>query len=329
VFRSLLFVAAMGVIGAMSLLHAEAAHARVTVQMHPESIVKTPFFRLDEIADVTADDAVIADEVRALRIGRSPRAGTVLHISAADVERVLLALKPVLRKELRILPVGDAVIHRGPLQTLQFMRLQEAARTALTAFLAERYSHFQIHVQQGEDAPIVVPEGQLEIRPRTSARTPVPRKITVWTDIYVDGRQYQSVPIKFDVEAYLQVLVALSGAKAEAKALDARLVVKEEQVAGYVEQPVPADINLSALRLKNALATGEVLTWRHVERLPVVSKNQEIRVRLAVGAIEVETVGIALQDAKPGDVIRVRSPENQQTYPAKVSGSGILQALWR
>ena len=48
-----------------------------------------------------------------------------------------------------------------------------------------------------------------------------------------------------------------------------------------------------------------------------------------LGGVAVQTVAVALKDGAAGDVIRVRNPASNQTYAARVTGAGTVEALWR
>jgi flagella basal body P-ring formation protein FlgA len=62
---------------------------------------------------------------------------------------------------------------------------------------------------------------------------------------------------------------------------------------------------------------------------PLVAKSERVRVRLSTGAIDLETVAIASRDAVAGEVIRVRTQNEERSYAARVTGPGAVQALWR
>jgi flagella basal body P-ring formation protein FlgA len=66
-----------------------------------------------------------------------------------------------------------------------------------------------------------------------------------------------------------------------------------------------------------------------VQRAPAVARDQDVRVELALGAVAVRTVAVATRDGAAGDVIRVRNPASNQTYAARVTGAGVVEALWR
>jgi flagellar basal body P-ring formation protein FlgA len=317
---SVSFLAALSANGEMNPVH---------VTLRAENAVAGAFFKLSEIATVSAGDEQLERELAALRVGRSPRAGTVLALKPVEVERVIARLKPELRQRLRVEGAQTASVRRGPLQSVEPARVRESAARALEVFLAERYSRFEIEPLGEPGGAFAVPEGRLELKPRIAAAGSVPARLTVWMELYIDGFHYQSLPVAFAVRGYQPVLAARSALRAGERVRTDELAVREEQVAGYAEAPVPADLEAATLRLKRPLAAGEVLTWRHAEQAPAVSRNQEITVRLAVGAIALEAPAVATQDARPGEVIRVRTAASRQTYSARVTGPGTAEALWR
>ena len=60
-----------------------------------------------------------------------------------------------------------------------------------------------------------------------------------------------------------------------------------------------------------------------------VKRQEPVRVRIAVGAVMVETTAIATTDGRPGEVIRVRNKQTQKTYAARVVGPGLVDAIGR
>jgi flagella basal body P-ring formation protein FlgA len=309
------------------LLAAPALAAPVTVELREESFVAGAEFTLGEIGEVRASvgDSALAGLV----IGRSPRVGAALHVRRAEVERTLLQLAPQLRGALRLAGPERIVVLRGPLQSVEVPRLRESAEHDLRTALAGRYARHEIVALPDEAQTIAVPQGRVEVRSRLPVLAPPGARTVVWTDVYVDGRVYRSVPFAFRVQAWDTVLAAR-------RPLDAGEVLKagdfeprEAQVAGAPGAPFPPSVDPAGLRLKRALAEGAALGGADVGRAPGVTRDQPVRVRLAVGAIGVETIGIATRDAAAGEVLRVRDAASKQTYPARVVSAGLVEALWR
>jgi flagella basal body P-ring formation protein FlgA len=306
----------------VTLLAAAPAFAGAQAVLRHAAVVPGEFFTLGEVADVSAP------ELAALRIGRSPRAGTALAVRRADVEALMARLKPGLA--LRFSGAERVVVRRGPLQALAPSRIEAAAEDALRAFLAERFPRFEVALlRAAARAPLPVPQGRLELKARVpDARVPG-RTAAVWIDVLVDERHYQSLPVEFAVQAWQPVLRARRGLQPESPLEAAAFEVREAQVAGLPEAPVPVHAALEVLRLRRALPAGEVLTWVHARSAPAVSRNDTVRVRASVGGVSVEAPAIAMHDARPGERLRVRSSSTGQTYAARVTARGAVEASWR
>jgi flagella basal body P-ring formation protein FlgA len=302
---------------------APALAAPVSVALHEETFVAGSEFRLGDIA------AVSDPQVAALVVGRSPRAGSALAVRRAEVEHLLLQLAPQVRGGLRISGPERIVVRRGPLQSVELARLRESAEQDLRAALAARYARFELAPADDDARAVGVPQGRVELRSRLPVLTPPGARVVAWTDVYIDGRVYRSVPFAFKVQAWETVQVARRPLAAGTILKVEDFEPREAQVAGAASAPLPPTLDPAGLRLKHPLAAGAALGSADVGRAPGVSRDQPVRVRLAVGAIGVETVAIATRDAAAGEVLRVRDAATRQTYPARVVSAGLVEALWR
>jgi flagella basal body P-ring formation protein FlgA len=306
---------------------AEAAPA--SVELRGESVVADAYFTVGEIAAVAGTDEALARALRELRVGHSPRAAGALTLKRAEVERAILRLKPAWHGLVEVGGAATAVVRRGPLQTVDFARVREAALEALQAALAERYARFELEPLGGEGRALSVPQGRLELHARLPALEPAAGRVTAWVELNVDGRPYQAVPAPFELRAFARVLFARRALRPGELIAASDFELREAQVAGQASPPVHAGADLGALRLKRPLAPGAALTARHVQRAPAVLRDQDVRVQAELGGVAVQTVAVALKDGAAGDVIRVRNPASNQTYAARVTGAGIVEALWR
>lgn len=94
-----------------------------------------------------------------------------------------------------------------------------------------------------------------------------------------------------------------------------------------------ADVQRVLERLKPRLAVqvqgAERVVVRRLAPGPGVARHQPVRVRLALGTVSIETTAVAIGEGRPGEVIRVRNTATHKTYPVRVAGPGIVEALWR
>jgi flagella basal body P-ring formation protein FlgA len=303
---------------------ASAPYARagaVTAQLRGEAVVAGETFALGEIAGVSGA------ELAGLAIGRSPRAGSALTVRRADVERAIARLKP--GTAVRVTGAERVVVRRGPVETVAAGALEEAALQAVRRYLAERFARFDVLPPRERAADLAVPPGRRELRARVAAAPGVPERVAAWVDVLVDGRRYQSVPVRFAVRAYQPVLAARVALASGASPAPEAFEIVEAQVAGAADAPVAPDADVRGLRLTRALAAGEILTWAHAARAPAVRRNEAVRVRAAAGRVAVEDLAFALEDARPGQIVRLRSPRSGEIYAGRVTAAGLVEATLR
>ncbi len=75
---------------------------------------------------------------------------------------------------------------------------------------------------------------------------------------------------------------------------------------------------LSGLRTTRLIQAGDVITENLVETLPVIARGGGVEIHFKRGLLEITTPGIARQDGKIGDEIRVKCVESKKSYTAKV-----------
>ena len=75
---------------------------------------------------------------------------------------------------------------------------------------------------------------------------------------------------------------------------------------------------LSGLRTTRLIQAGDVITENLVETLPVITRGGGVEIRFKRGLLEITTPGIARQDGKIGDEIRVKCVESKKSYTAKI-----------
>lgn len=303
-----------------------AVAAPVEVELRAQSEVAGDSFRLGDVAEVRGGEGALAAELRAMRIGRSPRAGGVLALERAALERWLAAARPGLGATLRVLGADRALVQRGPLQRIEWRAVRREAQRALRSSLAAHYEELELAPARAGDRAWPVPEGALRLEARVPALPVRGGRSTVWVDLIVDGRAYQSVPVTFGVRGLRDVLVTRRDLEPGALLRPGDVAARRADAAALEDFPVPADAELGALRAVRPLRAGTALTLANVARARAVRRDEEIRVRAAVGAIAVETTAVATRDATAGEVIRVRNAGSGQMFSVRVTAPGLAQA---
>jgi len=253
------------------LLAVPSAASADSVVLRAESAVSGEFFTLGELASIDTD-------LGQLRIGKSPRAGRTLTLRRAEVERALLRLRPELAGRLKVDGPEQLAVRRGLPATLELARVREEAQGALRKALELRYERFDIEPagRSSEGRPagrLMVPQGRIELRQRVPDMPVLAGRVSVWTDVLVDGVHYQSVPLQFVVHGFPEQAPPQT---------DAASAVAVKQ-----GDPVVVRFALGAISVETlAVATrparaGEVIRVRNAE------SNQTYQVRVtAHGTVE-------------------------------------------
>jgi flagella basal body P-ring formation protein FlgA len=301
-----------------------AQRASIRLMAYAEPAAAT--YTLGDISAIDSADVLLASALAATRVGVTPRLGYSEAVQRQRITELVERADPQLRGALRW-QGAEAVTVRGRGQQFDGQAMIEIAARALVDALDE--SSTRIDVQPvGALATLRVPAGSLRIAARLPGKSVPSRRMCVWLDVQVDGKDYRSVPVWFAVKALQPALVARVPLRAGATLRAVDFATEFVDVAGLGAAPLPAAAPLEQLRLRQPLDAGRPLLAAHIEQRPAVVRNQAVEVKLVLGSIRLETAGIALGDARLGEVVRVRNPANNEFFGATVIADGkvLIQA---
>ncbi len=90
------------------------------------------------------------------------------------------------------------------------------------------------------------------------------------------------------------------------------------ETTNFTENTFSSPNEVRGLRTTRLIQPGDVITENLAEALPVIARGGGIDIRFKRGLIEITTPGVARQDGKIGDEIRVKCIETKKSYTAKV-----------
>lgn len=91
---------------------------------------------------------------------------------------------------------------------------------------------------------------------------------------------------------------------------------------------VPAEHELSNLRLKSAWRAGEPLRWSIVETRPMVQTGKVVDVVAQEGSLRITMRGVAMQNGNAGDLINVRNLQSRQEIQGVVSDAKTVLVVF-
>lgn len=265
-------------------------------------------------------------ELAALPLGSTPRPGHALMLSRVQLERTLRGRGQGAELDWG----GEAAVRvEGAAQTLAGHHVAERARQALSAALQAAGRELQLQLL--DPVPdLVLPFGPLLMQVRAlNPEQALRARVRVWVDVLVDGAVIRSQLVPFAVRVLEAVPVARRalerGQLLDCADLDTRTV----DVAALSEPVARGACGAAAapLRLRRALAQGEALQADALQAMPDVVQGEPVRLRARSGAIEVESMALALRDGVVGQRVMVRPSAASAPVAALVDGRGRVHAL--
>jgi len=290
---------------------------QVLISLKEQVMVEGLDYRLEDIADIRTSDEALNVSLRAIVVGQSPRIGYVEKIRQID-------LLPRIEKAFP--GIYSFVTWNGPkysrVQSIgvsyQKENIESIAQNRLSTWLIEKYKNFSIKVK-GHVEDLVLPKGKVRLDANISNEEKLSKRMSVWVDVYVNDRHYQSVPIWFAVQVEAPVIVIAKDAKRGMKVLKNYLTSDLVDIAGLKGTPVTLD-DLEHKRLKRDVKAGEVITDTLIESVPDVVAGSEVVVTASSGGVTIHSSVIALDDGMIGDRVRVNKPNSSVSYKVTVTG---------
>ncbi len=151
---------------------------------------------------------------------------------------------------------------------------------------------------------IILPMGKVEFELGTLDSQNLKRQVYLPVDIKVDGFRYRTIRIGVEIHRFANVLIA-------AKPLDRFHVLtpldvkfEEREITGI--NPAPLE-EVIGKRLKIPVREGKILTYDLIETPPLIKRGDIVTIKMEGEFLVVGTKGVAKEDGRLGDKIRVEN----------------------
>jgi flagella basal body P-ring formation protein FlgA len=279
--------------------------------------VGAPFFTLGDIADIQSADSALQERLSELRMGQTPRTGYRVTLVRAQVEDALARALPSARQTVHWAGAQRVSVRGGGQPVNMEQATDLAARAAIDAM---RPAYGGLDLQPvGKLEAFSVPQGEIGLRPQVARMKSATKRLCVPVEVTVDGQIYRTVYVWFAVRAMQKVWVAKHSRPVGEPLLETDFRTELRDVAALSSEPVDVrDAPLRTLRLRRSVEAGRPLLSGEVETRPAVLRSAPVAVKLITGAIAIETNGVALDDGRVGQYVRVRNSASGETFSARV-----------
>jgi flagella basal body P-ring formation protein FlgA len=307
---------------ALAACSSAASAIELRAVLRERATVDAAQWRLADVAELSGVTEPVARSLGQQIVWPSPPPCHSARISRMLIEKRLRELPHGASVRLQVGGAPQIVIERR-CQHLDAANVQVVARAALASWLAFHSARFEIESASALN-PVDLPVGEVTLTPRAPpGHQALASRMQVWIDVGVDGVFVRSVSLAFQVRAFLPAWVATRDAHTGGSPADAALERREIDIAdvraGALDE-VPGNA-----QLKRPLLAGQVLTLSHLETIPSVQRRSWVTVRSAIGAIDVQAQGEALQDGRAGQLVWVRLATSTGPIHARVVGPGLVE----
>jgi flagella basal body P-ring formation protein FlgA len=143
--------------------------------------------------------------------------------------------------------------------------------------------------------------------------------------VRVDGQDVQVVPVSFRVTRLVTVVVAT-----QALEPNRRLSLADFRLEARPSTEVPpsalgAVTDASDLEAVRPIRAGEIVTQHHLRPRIVVKRGENVTLILEGRGFRVTTVGLAVEDARRGDAVRVLNPTSKREVIGRAEATGLVR----
>lgn len=322
--------------GAAAAAASGAAEPLAVVRVPARAAVLGPDILLGDIAQIETADEELAGRLAALSLGRAAIPGQVRELNMATV-RVRMRQQSLPEKHIVIEAEKPSVAVATRALEVPGPALAEAARTAVLeqalpagAAADPVWRAAELSLTCVDPGPAVVADGALALHVSRVSGTP-PGSMTAAVDIVVDGAVRRTVMVRCDALVALDVPVVTAPVARHDALTEDNVAVERREFASLPRGLLLPEAVLAGpgagLRATRPLTPGTVLTDSMVEAAPVVLRGAPVTIVAATARIHVAAPGVALEDGRVGDVIRVQNSLSGQVIRARVAAADRVEAI--
>ena len=268
--------------------------------LKPEAIVTTDMVRLSSIAKQV--DREMADIV----LMPSPQLGEELLLTAEDVRQILA------RRGIFVDVKGKVYVHRD---------VEKISAKELRAWLLPRLEDSGFVLQQ-ESLPVVFAprDSHMELMLPDACSSSCYAYIRIETEGF-----NRTVPIRIGYDLAYKVWVVNRDILPGERIREEDVVLVEKKGLKETGRAFSYTCSPIGYVVRHPLKKGQVLMKSDVRLTYIIRRGQRVRVVYRNKGIYLEIPGLAKENGRPGDVIKVENLDTKKIFFARVTGEAVVE----
>ncbi|MCX8052619.1 MAG: flagellar basal body P-ring formation chaperone FlgA [Armatimonadetes bacterium] len=272
---------------------------------------------LKDVAQINGPRNAV-QKIESLPVATGPMPGKNSFLDSSEVQQRLQARTGI------AVPVSGAQRVELVGKCIRFST-QELANRAREFVLEKLPADGRIFEVTVDHAPkeIVTSFGEAKIRTRTLTPEVRPGPVAVAIDVVVNERVVASTSVTLNVKATAEVLVATKAIRQGEALTPENTVWDQRNVTRKPEALIRSRTDLTSMVAARPISPGELITARDVAASFTVRRGDTVTLTVTCGSVTLRTSAEVRQDARTGDMVRVRPAVSSEDIQAKVLGPGV------
>lgn len=309
----------LALVAVFSVLGSAGAATIPTVMVRPDSQTSGLYTSVGDIATVRCSDKALAGMIRAAQVCSSPSPGRVRTLTRLQVT---IALRKIglTDKTVQLLCPQQVSISRAA-STVSGQAIAEAAKQYAIASREWTGTVTAETPRLPED--VTVASGKTEIRVRDGVWRMHPGQNSVPVQISVDGKALRTVAVTVYIKMVAKVLVATQTI-AKSGSIDRTNTKLQDRDVTSTPADVLTDDKTDGLVAALQITSGSVVRRSFVIQPTAIKSGDSVIIVVQNGGVRVSQKGVAMQDGRVGDTIRVKLDGSSNDVRAVITEPGLV-----
>lgn len=308
------------------LLASTSAFAQVAnIRVNGQASVTSGTMTIGDIAAVESSDSGLVNSLKAVRLGVSPMPGSWRELER-EVILNQLQRNGYSKKQVTLFSPRFVKVYRQS-QTITQPVLESRLRDFIAANAPWNSQEMEISdISMIQD--IMIPEGDLFIDIRLRGNVSYLGLTPFVVDLQINGKSIKQIVMQARISVFRQAVVAINAIPNGQMISNDDLELRRIDISSSQGKSFNSLEDLAGMAAKTYIQAGQVVTTSHVIPPMLVKRGNVVSLEANSRGFVIRTTGVAQQDGRKGELIRVKNTASKQIVDAKVIGSGRVEVLF-
>lgn len=278
---------------------------------------------LSDVAAITGANSTLVRQLGDISLGKSPRPGKERRYSG---NRIHALVRAILDTSLNAtITIPDVVCVQRAHQRVS----ETSLKKAFESYVASRLGGVETSIRRFKirgNNPL--PLGNLSLAPVEPSKKPIKGATTLKMAVYVDGEDMGRLTLSGWVDRYEPVVCTSRFVSRGEILTEDDIVLKKINISQVSSRIVKDADHVVGKQVKSNLRAGRAVQENFLVLPPMIEKGERVRILAISGGIQVATLGIAMDEGREGEQIKVENITSKKLVVGRVSDRSTVEVLF-